>query len=113
MNLASSDSLPLHNNDTNTKSQTVTPKRKTFLTKLRPPPFEKWRKPLKTGLAFLIGIIMTLSNKCREAIGHGTLLICIVLVFYSPSRPAGVVFEVNTYLLGCFTLVSIKKEIQV
>ena len=95
MNKASSGSLPLHNNDnTNAKNHTAAPKWKTLLRKLHPAPFEKWRKPLKTGLAFLIGITMTLSNKCREAIGQGTLLICIVLVFYSPSRPTGVVFEV-------------------
>ncbi|KAI9253395.1 hypothetical protein BDA99DRAFT_519655 [Phascolomyces articulosus] len=100
MNKTSSESSPLHNNDnapsipsTAAPTAPVLPKWKTFLTKLHLPPLENCRKPLKTSLAFLIGIIMTLSNKCREAIGPGSLLICIVLVFYSPSRPLGVVFE--------------------
>ncbi|KAI9495016.1 hypothetical protein BDB00DRAFT_815490 [Zychaea mexicana] len=85
----------LHNdNATDSNNTQPQPKWKTLLTRiLRPPPFGKIRKPLKTSLAMLIGIIMTLNNRCREAIGQGTLLICIVLVFYFPSRPFGVVFE--------------------
>lgn len=53
------------------------------------PPFDQIRKLLKPPVALLIGLIMCLSDRCREAIGQGALLTTIVLVFYFPSRTFG------------------------
>lgn len=62
---------------------------------LKPPPFEKWRKPIKAAVAMLIGCIMTFSDRCREAIGSASLLVAISVVFYFPFKTVGVVFEVK------------------
>ncbi|ORY95665.1 hypothetical protein BCR43DRAFT_475613 [Syncephalastrum racemosum] len=64
-----------------------------WLNALRPPPFAQMRKTIKVSIALLIALIMTLDDRCREAIGSGALLVCIVLVFYFPSRTVGVVLE--------------------
>ena len=62
---------------------------------LQPPPFEKWRKPIKAAIALLISLIMTLDDDCRHAIGQGSLLVSISVVLYFPSRTFGVVLEVK------------------
>lgn len=73
-------------------------KQKTPLSKrIQLPPFDQIRKLLKPPIALLIGLIMTLSDRCREAIGQGSLLVCIVLVFYFPSRTFG-----KSYLVPIF-----------
>lgn len=53
------------------------------------PPFAQCRKPIKSAIAMLIAILMTLSDKCRAAFGQTSLLAAIALVFYSPSRTVG------------------------
>ncbi|KAI7853113.1 hypothetical protein BDC45DRAFT_464852 [Circinella umbellata] len=66
---------------------------KGVLKALQPPPFEKWRKPIKAAIALLIAFIMTLNDTCRHAIGQGSLLVSISAVLYFPSRTFGVVLE--------------------
>ncbi|KAI8140051.1 hypothetical protein BJV82DRAFT_235340 [Fennellomyces sp. T-0311] len=60
---------------------------------LRPPPFEKWRKPLKASVALLVSLVMTLNDQCRAQIGPASLLVSISVVLYFPSRTIGVVLE--------------------
>lgn len=66
-----------------------TSKKMGWLNALRPPPFAQMRKTIKVSIALLIALVMTLDDRCREAVGSGSLLVCIVLVFYFPSRTVG------------------------
>ncbi|KAI9485026.1 hypothetical protein BDB00DRAFT_890672 [Zychaea mexicana] len=66
---------------------------KHFSKSLRPPPFEKWRKPIKASIALLVALVMTFSNQTREVIGQASLLVSISVVLYFPSRTVGVVLE--------------------
>ncbi|KAI9251490.1 hypothetical protein BDA99DRAFT_563757 [Phascolomyces articulosus] len=64
-----------------------------FIKALRPPPFEKWKKPIKGAIAILISLVFTFDNTCRAAIGSASLLVSISVVLYFPSRTFGVVLE--------------------
>lgn len=83
--------------DTSTNTKTTKRKRHALVKRLHNfiPPFPAWKKPVKQAIALLIGVIMTLSDRCREAIGPGSLLCAIVVIFYFPARTFGVVLEVS------------------
>ncbi|ORY91909.1 hypothetical protein BCR43DRAFT_497479 [Syncephalastrum racemosum] len=62
---------------------------------VKPPPFVQFRKAIKMAIAILLALIMTLDDSCRNAIGAGALLTCVVIVFYFPSRTVGAVAEAS------------------
>lgn len=62
------------------------------------PTYNQFKKTLKADIALTVTLVLVLDQTTNKAIGQGTLLACVAMVFFCPVKPVGLQLEVGNEL---------------